>query len=451
MYSKEQLQTARQSRDARFDGLFFVAVKTTKIYCRPICPAPMAKEQHVEYFSHAHQAAAAGYRPCLRCRPDSAPGSYAWQGTATTADRAKRLIDEGALSNGTTQQLAERLGISVRHLNKLFQQYFATSPKAYALYKQCDFAKQLLQQTPLSVTDIAFASGFSSLRRFNDAFLQLYRLNPTQCRGAQNATTKIKLFLPYRPPYNWDALRGFLTHRLITGLEWLDEQSYGRTFTIDGIKGYFTAQIDTERHGFVSEIHVDDVRVLHQVVANIRRVLDLDANCNLIEAHFQQQTAGAFALCEGLRLPGIWSTFEAGIRAVLGQQVSVKAARSYVQTLVDNLGEERDNKRWFVNAGDLAQHQLDFFSMPAKRKQALRLLSEFVAEHGDGTPEQWLAIKGIGPWTVNYAMMRGQSHPDIFLAGDLGVAKALAACPTVEESQFAPFRSYLTFQLWGQL
>jgi AraC family transcriptional regulator of adaptative response / DNA-3-methyladenine glycosylase II len=453
MYSKTHFQLARQSRDARFDGLFYIGVKTTKIYCRPICPAPTAKEENVEYFDFAHQAASAGYRPCIRCRPDAAPGSFAWQGAATTAHRAKKLIDDGCLVDSTTSELAQRLGISVRYLNTLFQTHFATTPKTYALYKQCDFAKQLLQSTTLSVTDIAFASGFASLRRFNDAFLKLYQLNPSKLTKATvaNVNTPIRLFLAYRPPYNWAVLQRFLSFRVIEGLEWTTSDSYGRTFELKGSKGRFTATHLPEKAGFNVDIQISDLKVLHNVVQNIKRILDLDADCNLIEAHLSEKLPAGFECAAGLRLPGIWNAFEAGIRAILGQQVSVKAAKNYVQILCQELGQLDGETLLFPTPDAVANSDLAFFKMPQSRKNALIALAAYESNKTTSDLNEWLSIKGIGPWTVQYAQMRGQSNPDIFLGGDLGVVKALAHCDTFQPDEVAPFRSYLTFQLWNRL
>ncbi|CCQ10139.1 ADA regulatory protein [Pseudoalteromonas luteoviolacea B = ATCC 29581] len=453
MYTKAQFQVARQSRDPRFDGLFYVAVKSTGIYCRPICPAPTAKEQNVEYYTYAHQAAQAGFRPCIRCRPDSAPNSYAWQGTATTAHRARQLIDEGALISNTTAHLAERLGISVRHLNGLFSEYFATTPKSYAIYKQCDFAKQLLQQTSLSISEIAFACGFASLRRFNDAFSKLYQLTPSAIRGnrKQHIATELTLFLPYRPPYNWRTLQRFLATRAIDSLETVTENSYARTFELKNACGYFQAQHNETRHGFDVTIAINKVEFLHEVVITIRRLLDLDADCQVIESTLKQALGTEFELVNGLRLPGICTTFEAGIRAILGQQVSVKAAKNYVQQLVNELGKVTEYGVLFPAPSDVAASDLAFFKMPARRKQAVIALAEYEASASTNDLTNWLAIKGIGPWTVQYAQMRGQSHPDIFLGGDLGVVKALAKCSSFDVADAAPFRSYLTFQLWNKL
>lgn len=454
MYSPEVCQQARKSRDHRFDGLFFVAVKSTGIYCRPICPAPTAHEKNVTYYEHAYHAADAGFRPCIRCRPDSAPGSYAWLGVETTAVRAKKLIDEGVLSSMSVGLLADRLGISQRYLNALFKKYYGTSPKQYGLYKQCDLAKQLLQQTRLPVAQIAFASGFNSLRRFNDAFGKLFLLSPSQFRKERDVSdAPISLFMAFRPPYNWKALHQFLSVRLIEPVEWLTQTSYGRSFSLSGYSGAFTAYFDAQRHGFKVDITINDIRGLHLVVANIRRVLDLDADPEFINQHISQHLSEDVVLVEGLRLPGIWDPFEAGVRAILGQQVSVKAAKNLLCKLVENKGTVGElGDILFPTPEILDTCDFDFFKMPASRKSALKSLASFCLAHAENDDlSAWLSIKGIGPWTVDYARMRGQSNPDIYLGGDLGVKKAFAQVGHLDTEKCAPFRSYLTFQLWSTL
>ncbi|CAH9050553.1 putative bifunctional transcriptional activator/DNA repair enzyme AlkA [Pseudoalteromonas holothuriae] len=454
MYSSDICEKARNSRDHRFDGLFYVAVKTTGIYCRPICPAPTAKEKNVEYFEYAHNAAEAGFRPCIRCRPDAAPGSYAWLGTETTAVRAKKLIDEGVLSTHSVAGLAERLGITQRYLNKLFKQFYGTSPKQYALYRQCDFAKQLLQQTTLPVAHIAFASGFHSLRRFNDAFVRLYQLTPSKLRGGVEHTQSIiTLNLPFRPPYNWQVLHDFLAKRLIEPVEWLTDNGYGRSFSLETFNGSFAVHFDKVNHCFRVEIAINDVTGLRTVVSNIRRVLDLDANTSFIETHLSQALPKSFILTSGLRLPGIWSEFEAGVRAILGQQVSVGAARNLLKQLVQELGEQNHlGQTLFPNPDAMKDNAFAFFKMPQRRKEALASFARYCSdENVIDDLDLWLDIKGVGPWTVDYAKMRGQSNPDIYLAGDLGVKKAFAKYGELDINTCAPFRSYLTFQLWQQL
>lgn len=452
MLDPEQCRRARLSRDARFDGRFFVAVKTTGIYCRPICPATPPLERNIVYFDSAMAAAQAGYRPCLRCRPDSAPDSPAWRGTRTTFERALRLIDEGALHNDSLSRLCDRLGIGERYLRKLFQQRFGVSPKTYALYHQCLFAKQLLHQTSLSVTDIAHASGFRSLRRFNDAFKTHIGLPPSAVRrGHIELAPALTLRLAYRPPYAWETLRDFYASRAIENLEWVGDRHYGRCIAWAGAHGRFTATHEPRHHGFMVNLELDDLRVLSPVVRQIRRLLDLDADTRTIETHLAGALPG-LPLIEGLRLPGTWSLFEAGVRAILGQQVSVAAARRLVTTLVEHLGEPTfETYRHFPRPERIAASDLDFLGMPATRKATLKRFADWYthAEHAND-PSQWIALKGIGQWTADYAAMRGDSHPDIWLGGDLGIRKALPDLTGCDPASATPWRSYLTFQLWSR-
>ncbi|XPF94358.1 DNA-3-methyladenine glycosylase 2 family protein [Colwellia sp. RE-S-Sl-9] len=455
-------QKARLSRDPRFDGKFFTAVKTTKIYCRTICPVYPPKEENVLYFSSAVECANAGFRPCLRCRPDSAPNSPAWKGVNATLDRAICLIDNGALQQSSLPKLAERLGISDRYLRQLFDKHLGMSPKAYALYQQCLFAKQLLHQTQLPITQVALASGFSSIRRFNDCFQSQLKLTPSSLRksgGNKQNTLQLKLY--YRPPFNWPYMQNLLKARAIKGLEWCEKNSYGRNFTWLDTEGSFTATHVNGKNRFDVTIELDDVKHLKGIVNNIKRVLDLDVDMQAVEHDLQQSFVAEFQLNTGIRLPGIWDMFEAGIRAILGQQISVNAAKNLVETLVVNLGNKLDNNKvtryLFPTPEAIANNELDFFKMPGSRKQTLRNLAQhFITSDTPNDPSQWLKLKGIGPWTVEYAQLRGLSDPDIFLAGDLGVKKAMEQLKTQFKADFSPeqvspWRSYLTFQLWSQL
>jgi AraC family transcriptional regulator of adaptative response / DNA-3-methyladenine glycosylase II len=452
---------ARLSRDPRFDGKFFTAVKTTKIYCRSICPAAPSKEENVEYYFSAIQAANAGYRPCLRCRPDSAPQSSAWKGVNTTLDRAIRLINEGALQksaiqSGSAEDLAARLGISDRYLRELFKQHLGISPKMYSLYQQCLFAKQLLHQTQLSITQVALASGFNSIRRFNDSFQKQLNLTPSQVRKNTKLRSKsIQLQLFYRTPFDWMAMQKFLQARAIPELEWCNESSYGRTFEWQGSRGSFTAEHVEKINGFLVSIEIDDVIHLKPVINNIKRILDLDVDIQLVELDLERYFSKNNPLKNGLRLPGIWHVFEAGVRAILGQQVSIKAAHNLVTTLVNELGEVGSNNErlYFPSPISVANSDLSFFRMPQSRKDCLRNLAQYFVENDrPEDPEHWISLKGIGPWTVNYAKMRGLSDPDIFLAGDVGVKKAMEKLGhKTEPAGASPWRSYLTFQLWNQL
>lgn len=447
-------QKARLSRDARFDGKFYTAVKTTGIYCRTICPVYPPKEENVLYFTSAIECANAGFRPCLRCRPDSAPNSPAWKGVNATLDRAVRLINDGSLQEHSLEQLATRLGIGDRHLRQLFKKHLGISPKSYALYQQCLFAKQLLHQTKLPITQIALASGFGSVRRFNDCFKNQLKLTPSKMRKSREDQTNIlTLKIYYRPPFDWSLMQSILAARAVSNLEWCDNKSYGRTFNWMGCTGSFTAIHDVDKNMFTVKIELSDVKFLKAIISNIRRILDTDVDLQAVEHDLQQCLPDDFSFKSGVRLPGIWDMFEAGIRAILGQQISIVAARNLLSTLVVALGEKHDENYLFPTPESIAVSELDFLKIPGSRKQTLRNLAQHYLDHKTpDEPEQWLALKGIGPWTVDYAQLRGLSSPDIFLSGDLGIKKALSKLPChFEPEQASPWRSYLTFQLWSQL
>jgi AraC family transcriptional regulator, regulatory protein of adaptative response / DNA-3-methyladenine glycosylase II len=447
-------QQARLARDARFDGLFFTAVKSTGIFCRPVCPAKAAAEQQVHYYFSAAAASAAGYRPCLRCRPDSAPGSAPWQGTHTILQRALRLIDEGALQQQNQAELAQRLGISARYLRKLFQQHLGLAAKNYALTQQVLFAKKLLHETDLPVATVAFQAGFNSVRRFNDAFKQQLRLNPASIRRRNTVSAQaITLELSYRPPLAWAQMLAFWQARTLDGIDWVVGQRYGRTFSYLGHNGWF----DVTPHGSSSvmlHLHWPGQSGLFGLVQQLRRLLDLDANMLQIEQQLTAHSLFQNGIITGLRIPGLWSQWEAGVRAILGQQVSVAGARTQLNRLVHALGSAvATDKILFPTADAVLHSDLQMIKVPQARRDTLRALAQFVLQQPQAEPEQWRSIKGIGPWTVNYARLRGMSDSDIWLAGDLGIQKALAknAHACADNSALAPWRSYATLQLWFSL
>ena len=474
-------QQARLSRDARFDGLFFTAVKSTGIFCRSICPARAPAEHQVSYYFTAAEASAAGYRPCLRCRPDSAPGSAAWQGTHTTLQRALRLIDEGALQNHSQTELATRLGISERYLRKLFQQQLGLAPKQYALTQQVLFAKKLLHETALPIASIAFQAGFNSIRRFNDAFKQQLQLAPGAIRRQQQSKTPhLQLELSYRPPFAWQQMLDFWQLRTLDGVDWVLQQRYGRSFRFAGHTGWFEVYPAGDS-SLTLELHWPGEQGLFALVRQIRRLLDLDANMLQIENQLQQHPLFANNLQSGLRIPGLWDSWEAGVRAVLGQQVSVAGARTQLNRLVQALGEPLAPTtdapqpahcpsaiRLFPTPKAVLHSDLSMIKVPQARRDTLHALAEFCLSAPDAEPEQWLPLKGIGPWTVSYARLRGLSDSDIWLGGDLGVKKALtklavstssATQPSSNQGEvfaaspesLAPWRSYATLQLWFSL
>jgi AraC family transcriptional regulator of adaptative response / DNA-3-methyladenine glycosylase II len=369
------------------------------------------------------------------------------------------LIDAGCLQKGSSQegsleQLAERLGISDRYLRQLFKQHLGLSPKHYSLYQQCLFAKQLLQQTKLPITQVALASGFGSVRRFNDCFKTQLKLTPSQMRksGGEQANL-LTLNMYYRPPFDWTRMQATFAGRAVDKLEWCNESSYGRTFNWQGSIGTFTAKHCADKNMFEVMIQLDDVKHLKAIINNIRRILDLDVDIQAVEQDLKNCLPTNSPFNSGIRLPGVWTTFEAGIRAILGQQISVAAARNLVTTLVDELGKQHGELYLFPTPEAIANSELDFLKIPGSRKQTLRNLAQHYLTHQEpNNADDWLKLKGIGPWTIDYAKMRGLSEPDIFLAGDLGIKHAIDNIESEFNSALAsPWRSYLTFQLWSQL
>ena len=471
---------ARLARDARFDGLFFTGVLTTGIYCRPICPATPPREKNVAYYSTAFAAAQAGLRPCLRCRPESAPGSPAWKGVKTSLERALRLIDAGEWQGQTLSDFAERLGISDRYLRQLFMRHLGLSPIKYLNFKRIQFAQQLLQQTSLPITAVAFHAGFGSVRRFNDAFAGTLGVNPSQVRRRASsnagANAALTMNLAYRPPYDWPAMRDFYRVRQLDDLEHVSDNSYSRTIRFKNARGVFTALHDAQAHCFRVSLWLDKPEHTLPVVQQIRRLLDLDADAAVIAEQLGRQSGlrDLFdrGLGAGLRLPGVWSAFEGGVRAVLGQQVSVKAAHNLVTRLVQELGEDIPvplegsdlPTKSFPTPEAVAASDLAFLAMPGRRRQALCDLAQQVANTDETAAEtgseinydHWQAITGIGPWTTQYTAFR-MGHPDIFLAGDLGVKNALkklesfAGDHEVNAQALSPWGSYATLLLWQSL
>lgn len=444
--TQKDCHKARIARDSRFDGRFYVAVKTTGIFCRPICPANLPKEENVEYYFDKAQALQAGYRPCLRCRPDSAPSSWAWKGVEVTFQRAIKMIEQGDLQHSSLVELSERLGISDRYLRKLFNQYLGMSPKQYALYYQLMFAKQLLHTSCLSVTDIALASGFNSVRRFNDAFKQVIKLTPSQVRKSASSNTESNhIDLAFRGPLDWQHMLDFYRIRAIQGLEVVSDDSYQRYFELEGKTGWF--EITNPKPGIMRvAFNLEDMSLLRGLVNQLRRMFDLDSDVLQIEEHLSV-IEPLLVKRSGIRIPGVWSAWEAGVRAILGQQVSVKAAIGQLNLLVNTLQPEGVSH--FPRPDEVAQADLSFLRMPKSRKETLARFAHYMCEHGDEPVENWLALKGIGPWTVNYARLRGLSEPNCFLDGDLVVKKALDTFANLSADNVSPWGSYATFHCWS--
>ena len=479
---RQAYASARCSRDARFDGRFFVAVKTTGIFCRPICPAKLPKEENVTYYTLAAQAMSDGFRPCLRCRPDSAPQSPAWEGVDTTVLRAMSLLSE--IPAQPISRIASRLGISERYANKLLTNAIGLSPKQFQTMQQALFAKQLIQQTTLPLLDVAISCGFSSQRQLQRVVQQYCKTSPSRLRrvhqdakqstmrisahsddqsanqgACQNALQNIELFLSYRPPYHWPYVRDFLAGRAVADMERVTDSSYQRWFEFEGVEGQFCATHNTRRGGFEVTVSLSDLTPLYGVIENIKAMLDLHADPMLIERGLLSAGLTKTQIVEGLRLPSAWSVFESGCRAIVGQQVSVKAAVGQLTLLVHQLGksETRDDEvhYCFPSAHAVANSDLSFLRMPQARKNAIKSFAQLflscqISRHClsySPSYEDMLAVKGVGPWTVDYIKMRGERNPDVYLEGDL-ILKKMAKRYPVCASNAAPWRSYLTLQLW---
>jgi AraC family transcriptional regulator of adaptative response / DNA-3-methyladenine glycosylase II len=468
----ETCRRARLSRDPRFDGQFFLAVRTTGIYCRPICPARPPREKNVRYYRSAAEAAQAGYRPCLRCRPESAPMSPAWLGTETTLKRALTLITEGYLNAHSLGQLADRLGVGERYLRKLFRDKLGVAPTTVAQTQRLHFAQKLLLETTLPITQVAFASGFGSVRRFNSATRAAFgcAAGELRRRPAAPGETGIVMTLSYRPPYDWQGVANFFNRHAVAGIESFDNGVYRRHLqTEHGVAVLRVTLAPPEgRHMLRLELKLSDNRDLMPTVARLQRMFDLDAQ----PADIADRLAGDAALQEllerypGIRSPVFASPFEACVRAVLGQQVSTQAARRLCADIVaaadlrvDGNGE---SLLVFPTPASLANLPDGVLRMPGSRRRTLRAVCECFAgvDAADAATVlgELAAIKGIGPWTLTLLAMRGYGQTDCFPHTDLGIARAAEniGIPAGNELQrrsaaWQPWRSYAANLLWRSL
>jgi len=471
---------ARLARDPRFDGLFFIGVLSTGIYCRPICPARSAKSENIVYFPSAAAAADAGLRPCLRCRPEASPGSPAWNGTSATVARAMTLIRHGALEEAGIEELAEKLGVGSRHLRRLFQAHVGVAPKRFAATEQILFAKKLLSETALPISHIALASGFGSIRRFNAAFIKLYGKTPSELRSrskagktAGRALIRCTLTLSYRPPFDWPRMLAFFQARAIPGVEVVEKGVYLRTIRINATRGLICVAHAAKGNALRLTADLSDSGDLMGLVARVRRMFDLDANMAAIHAVLcaDPLLAEVVRKSPGLRLPGAWDPFEVAVRAVVGQQVSVKGARTVIGRIAAKAGPRFESMghpqltHFFPDAREVTQCPAGRIGMPAKRLETIQTLARAVAAEEfsfvvNGSLKNFIQrltrMPGIGDWTAQYIAMRALGEPDAFPAADLGIAKALQRGdkrPTPKKilqraENWRPWRSYAAIYLW---
>ena len=473
---------AISAKDTRFDGRLFTGVKTTGIYCRPICPARLPKSNNVQFYVSAAAAHEAGFRPCLRCRPETAPDTPAWRGTSATIGRAFRLIEEGGLDDHSVAHLALRLGIGDRQLRRLFRKHVGASPIAVAQTRRILLAKQLLHQTQIPMVQIALAAGFGSVRRFNEVFQKLFNRPPTQLRRgleadfAVHSGSEIRLQLPFRQPYDWDEVAQFLKNRLYENIETFEGDTYCRSFLIDGIEG-----IVRVRPGGISWLDVgvtcQNLAVLPKVISNVRAAFDLAADPSAIGAHLSLDSTLAPLIAQrpGLRVPSSWAGFEGVVRAILGQQITVKAAIALGNHLVkalgsplsSGLGQNARITQVFPQPYDVAQADLSFMPMPKSRQLTLNLVAQLFVDRADildgeteKTCDHLSTIPGIGPWTLDYIKLRVLRDPDALPASDVALIRAMSALSSVKSSSphlttcgeaWRPWRSYAAQYLWASL
>jgi AraC family transcriptional regulator of adaptative response / DNA-3-methyladenine glycosylase II len=474
------------TRDARFDGRFFGGVTSTGIYCRPVCPAKTPKRENMVFYPSAAAAEEAGFRPCLRCRPETAPDVGAWRGSSNTVNRALALIEQGALdtgeAGGDVASLADRLGVGERQLRRLFRQHLGASPVSVAQTRRVHLAKQLLHETRLPMAQVALASGFGSIRRFNETFQALFARPPGALRRdagedvAAGPHGEVSIRLRYRPPYDWDAMLAFLAARAVPGMEIVEDGAYARVIELDGDVGSVRVSPGGD-DSLVALVRFPRLSALPAIIARLRRVFDLAADPQAINAHLSRDPALAplVAARPGLRAPGGWDGFELAMRAVLGQQITVGAAIRLAGKLVQAYGEPASLAATghpglthaFPRPERIAAADLPPLGMPGARARALSTVAAAVVEDPqllglgrslDEAVARLRALPGVGEWTAQYIALRGMREPDAFPAADIGLMRALAdpdgKRPNAAEllaraEAWRPWRAYAAQHLWA--
>lgn len=469
-------EQARLSRDARFDGLFFTAVSSTGIYCRPVCPAPAPRRENVSYYPSAAAAESAGYRPCLRCRPELSPGDGTWRRGDAVVARALKLIEEGALIDQPLATLAARVNLGERQLRRLFVERLGAAPLGVHGTRRLLFAKQLLTETDLSITEVAMAAGFGSLRRFNTSFRDAYRMAPRDLRKrpAMRGGDTLTLRLGYRPPYDFGAMLDFLRGRALPGVEYVDTQAYSRVVSTGAAPGWLRVSAwPGGEHALQLQLDGVPAAALLDTVNRIRRMFDVDADPRAVADSLgtSPRLRPLLAQRPGLRLPSGWDGFEIAVRAILGQQVSVTAARTlatrlaqrYGQPLPMPLAEGLDSV--FPTPEALADADLASLGLTRRRADTVRGVAralldgrvDFRAERTlDDFVARWVALPGIGPWTAHYVALRALGHPDAFPSDDLVLRQqATGDGVTITGKSLAelaepwrPWRAYAVIHLW---
>ena len=482
MMNTSQYQTARKSRDSRYDGVFFVGVNSTGIFCRPICPAPLPKEKNVSYFRSAAEAVEAGLRPCKRCRPELALDMAHWHISEQLLRVAVQRIHSGYLDHHSLDELAADLGITSRHLRRLFTDSLGASPLKIDLARRLLMARRLLLETPMKVTDIALTSGFNSVRRFNDAFRRFYQYPPRELRKAtetSDTSKELTLTLSYRPPLDWRALLGFYRERAMSPLEEIHGDTYLRSFRTSSGYSYYRLSPIKGKHQLRLELGNCQTVLLPELITRVRRQFDLDSDILTIHEHLSNCPIlkPVIERHPGLRLPGSFEPFETAVRAVIGQQISVRGCTTILNRVIARTQQHFNHpESGFPTPLELLELPLDNIGMTQSRIDTLRRLSKAIIDgqlsfsdsiHPEQLNEQLLRIKGIGPWTADYIAFRGMGFIDCMPFGDLGIRKALKTLRTDAEIMtdklpseaaiknyselWQPFRGYAALLLWQSL
>lgn len=473
----ETYYRALTARDPRFDGVFFVGVKTTGIYCRPICPARTPGAPRCEFFTHAAEAERAGFRACFRCRPEIAPGLAPIDSIPRLVRSAAAQIEAGYLNRHGVEDLAASLNITSRHLRRAMESELGVSPVELAQTRRLALAKQLLHDTTLSPTDVAFASGFASVRRFNALVQQRFGRPPSALRrehGAGTAAKFISLRLDYRPPLDWNALLTFLKGRATPGVESVTGNEYRRSVMLGDSVGWLAVAPDPKRPALQARVSLSLAPRLMEIVARLRALFDLDARPDLIATHLEADSRlrPLISAHPGLRVPGAFDGFETAIRGILGQQVSVRGATTLCGRLVARFGIPLSTEvdglvHTFPTATSLAKASLTevrALGLPEMRARTILGFARAVAEQRIDLssaidPEHFVIalqkLPGIGPWTAHYLAMRVLRWPNAFPASDLALRKALrvqtANAAEKRAHLWQPWRAYAVMHLWNSL
>lgn len=477
-----RLYRALTSRDSRFDGVFFVGVTSTDIYCRPICPAKTPREANCRFFDTPQEAEQAGFRPCLRCRPELAPGSAPVDDAQRIAQLIVQRLEEGHLDEKAgLEEIAGQFELSSRQIRRIVHQELGVPPIQLLLTRRLLLAKQLLTETTLPITEVAFASGFSSLRRFNDAFSRRYKMPPTRLR--QQATAEVAaivgsqtstLQLSYRPPYDWPGVLAFLAARALKGIEQVTDSSYARTVQLGPATGWIRVTQSKKMPALTVEFTHSLTPVLPALLCRVRALFDLNAHPGLIARQLRKDAhlAAAVKANPGLRVPGAFNGFETGLRAILGQQVTVKAATTIACRFVEAFGEPivtpaAELRRLTpmpariaaASVDDIARHGIiaararSIIALARAQESSALCLDGGARHHPEDAIMRLTELPGIGPWTAHYIAMRALRWPDAFPKEDVAVRNNLGGVTARDAEALSqawrPWRSYAVMHIWG--